>query len=603
MGFENSPYSPNVDTDIGDNGGSYYFRKDFSLKDVDNIEFGELYILSDNRAEIYVNGVLVDNDTINHNATYWNKPHTIFFDDFESYYDDGAHRIDGNDINRSPGFWYVDDSGQEVFMMCNINNYPAYSGTDVLVFRDMDAYGYAETTINLSERSDPILSYRWRMGPNDFESNEYGNVRVWDGSWHTVKTYHYGDIYHYAEINLSSYNLVQDFKVRFGSRSSWNNERFYVDDVTVKEKLIRINASYFVEGNNIIAVKLINNDSDSAKFDLKFDVKRKRYKSMLVMSDGKANVQCSQQGTGSATQDAIQAACDARDKGIVVYSVAFGGDADNVTLKKIACWNCSANDWLEGESEDNCHRYYQSNNADELKEIYRDIATEIANATYEAQIINVTGDIILNNTLYHDSYIEFNYTPIMPLGYGEVSLTFESMPFGGNITSPKNGTFYVFDENVIDAKVTSYSSQYWTDRLFVNTSRTGWNWQNVYNLSEYGDDYFKLGDPYIVQIPTNLISPGGNNSISIDTALDPQNTKGGSPNNRLIYSISTKGSVGYGDVFPNLQNATDDAIQRLKEMLEKFNITIIETEISSQDVGEIPSLWGPSKLEIRIWMQ
>jgi hypothetical protein len=604
LGFENTPYSPNVDTDIGDNGGDYYFRKHFDIHRKASVEYVDLYILSDDVLEVYLNGNLVYNDSSNDTAQYWNNVYDIFYDDFESYNDSVAWQVNGYDLNSSPGYWYIDDTGEEVFLMADQAGYPANSPTDVLVFRDMDSYGYAETVQNLSALSsfsNPVLSYWWRTGTNDFESGEYGDAWVWDGSLHEVGRHRYGSVYQNSEVDLSGYNFISNFTVRFGSRSGLDDERFYLDDVMIRENSTRINASYLFTGDNVIAVKLKNDDSDSAKFDLKLEVRLSRYESMLVMSDGDANRECSRQNTGSATQDAIEAACDARESGIEVYSVAFGEDADITTLERIACWDCDAGDWLPGEGAGSCSRYYQSNDADELKDIYKEIADKVANASFIGQTINVTGNIALDNILYTDSYVEFNYTPIEPLSYGEIVLTFESDPFGGNISSPKNFTFPVFNEKIIDARVTSYSSEYWTDRLFVNSPATGGVWQVVYNLSQYGNEYFDLGDPYIVQIPVDLISPGQNNLISMDTGMSPLVTMGASPDNRVIYSISTRADVGYGNVFQLLDDAKQDAIQRLQALLDKFNITLLESDVTLQNIEEVPSLWGPAILEIRVW--
>ncbi len=56
--------------------------------------------------------------------------------------------------------------------------------------------------------------------------------------------------------------------------------------------------------------------------ELVFDSSSEIFRSIIVMSDGQANIQCPQQGTGSASQDAIEAACDAyNDHGIFVYSI------------------------------------------------------------------------------------------------------------------------------------------------------------------------------------------------------------------------------------------------------------------------------------------
>ena len=312
-----------------------------------------------------------------------------------------------------------------------------------------------------------------------------------------------------------------------------------------------------------------------------------RRRTIVVMSDGEANVGCEQQGTGDAKQDTIQAACDAYNNyNITVYTVGYGPDADNETLNQTAL--CGGG------------QFYFSN-VTELAETFREIAENILNASYAAQTVEVQGNISMDTVLYPDSYIEFEYIPTQIIGYGEVSLTFETERFGGNVTSPKNGSFYIpAGVKVADAKVTSYSSQYWTDRLFFNSSLTN-GWNNVFDLSMYGSEYTNLGDPYIIYIPLNLVSVGGNNYISIDTAANPSNTTGGSPDNRVIYSLVIDGSVGYGDVFFSEQNATDDAIQRLENKLAQYNITLMEGRADTQSVSGVTSMWGPSRIEARCW--
>ena len=63
---------------------------------------------------------------------------------------------------------------------------------------------------------------------------------------------------------------------------------------------------------------------------------------MLVMSDGVANycipgVDCSD---NVAREEAVVEGWKARQQGIDVYTVGFGGGADETTLERIACWNC-----------------------------------------------------------------------------------------------------------------------------------------------------------------------------------------------------------------------------------------------------------------------
>ncbi len=335
-----------------------------------------------------------------------------------------------------------------------------------------------------------------------------------------------------------------------------------------------------------------------------------RYNAMLVMSDGEANRYCNdykdyngRSGTIQQAEDeAIGAACYARDLGIDVFSVAFGSDADEIVMQKIACWNCSANDWYPGEEEDNCTRFYQSNNADELEEMYRNIAQQMAQASFEAQTINISGLVSLENALYPESYLRYNYTPYTTLDYGEVAISLESGRFGGNVESPKLGSFYVpGGSRILDAHVTSYSSEYWTSLVALNTSATGGSWTNIYNISVYGDTYTEIGDPFTLNLPAGLLSVGENNSVSVDTAVSSEYSTGGSPYDKAIYHVAVEGIVGYGDVYPTLENATADAVQRLENRLSEFNIAMLEVVTPTNYVAELPSLWGPSVMEIRIW--
>ena len=85
-------------------------------------------------------------------------------------------------------------------------------------------------------------------------------------------------------------------------------------------------------------------------------------KAMVVMSDGDANRECAEQGTGNAKQDAIQAAADAyNNHEIKVYSVGFGSP-DETTLQSIAAAGDGA--------------YYFAD-VSELEDIYTQISEEI----------------------------------------------------------------------------------------------------------------------------------------------------------------------------------------------------------------------------------
>lgn len=326
------------------------------------------------------------------------------------------------------------------------------------------------------------------------------------------------------------------------------------------------------------AVKTIEQHSDPS-----------RVKSLVVMSDGDANIECSEQDTGDAKQDAIKAGQDACANNITVYTVGYGEGADENTLRQIAC----------DES-----KYYRSSNVSQLIEIYKEIAEEIAKASYRAQTINITGTISTENVLYPDSYIEFNYIPVLnPFEYGEIELTrqterLKNLPGFNSNESFVEADYYIPENvKVVDERVTSYSSQYWTDRVYVDDNMT-----RVYWLGDYGEDYSLLGDPYSVQIPANLIEEGQTNHIVVGTGLSPVNSTGGSGDDRIIYDIRVKGSVGYGDVFNSSSLAKDDAIQRLKDETGGYvSVDDEDIEVDSKNIKGIQWLWGPSLLKVIAW--
>lgn len=300
--------------------------------------------------------------------------------------------------------------------------------------------------------------------------------------------------------------------------------------------------------------------------------------------------ECDSSACDGASYDSSHLASRAfGDLNATVYSVGFGPVAScsigNTTLQNIA---------IEGNGS-----YYTSDNAYELESIYASIAGKILNASYFAQSISIFGDL-QESALYLGSYIGFNYTSnTAPLSYKDISVTVETQAFGGNVSSPKNMSFNISSGvEVLNAKVTSYSSQYWTDRLFVNN---GSSWQKVYWLGDYGSDYTQLGDPFIINVPQKDLKAGSTNTVSIDTATNETSTYGGSPDNRIIYIVKLNNSLGYGNVFETFDAARNDSLNRLKTYLLAYNITVNDADISTASVGDIPWMWGPAIITLKVW--
>ncbi|MEM2121401.1 MAG: vWA domain-containing protein [Candidatus Woesearchaeota archaeon] len=352
--------------------------------------------------------------------------------------------------------------------------------------------------------------------------------------------------------------------------------------------------------------------------------------------DGSAD-DCEGNDCDGPIQSSINAAARLHnDLNATVYSIAFGPMVNcsnaNYTLYQIA---------MVGNGS-----YYGSKNASELLEIYREIANQINNRsiTFEYQKVNAVG---VHSKLYPNSYIKMIYNPrVPPIIYGMIPLTIESNNFGNYISQ---GSFYVpLNTTVSEAKAISFSSYYWTDNLTINNEQT-------FKLSDFGNNYLLLGDPFLVYIPLLKIVEG-NNSVIVSTGINPTNNTGGSPDNKVIYTLLIRNFVSYSATEKNafgcnwivyfeddtnttlktpldyvgsdycIYNATisgtnclynssyqtDDAIKKafceLLSLLDpdkngKLNIKISQTGFNFEIIiiSKVPSLWGPAILRFAVW--
>lgn len=291
--------------------------------------------------------------------------------------------------------------------------------------------------------------------------------------------------------------------------------------------------TWSASGNTPICAGIIN-----ATKRLERDSSQNRLKAMVVMSDGEANVLCSEIGTGNAKNDAINAACLAKNSSnITVYAVGFGSDTDTATLQAIA--NCGGG------------KYYYSNITDIIN-IYNQIAQDVIEASYNEQTISVTGNI--STILYPDSYILFDSSG-QETNYGLIT-TYEQ-PF----TDSSSGNFSIpSDSKVIKTNVISYSGPRWTSTVSANN-------QYAYKLSDYGSNFVRLGDPYSINIPNNLIITGANN-INLTTGLSPTNLSSGSSYNKIIYTLIKNISA-----YSPISDSADGCIWNI-EFEDSSNITI-----------------------------
>lgn len=68
----------------------------------------------------------------------------------------------------------------------------------------------------------------------------------------------------------------------------------------------------------------------------------------------------------------------------------------------------------------------------------------------------------------------------------------------------------------------------------------------------------------------------------------------------LVYPFAVSSVVGYGDVFATQEEAEADALQRLRNKLGIY-VNAVDITLSSDSLTNVPSLWGPAIIEVRVW--
>lgn len=349
---------------------------------------------------------------------------------------------------------------------------------------------------------------------------------------------------------------------------------------------------------------------------------------MILMSDGDANYACTGPGdyvgssasTSVASQSAIDAGNYACSHNVSVYTVALGQNisANGIdTLRSIAC---------------NDSMFYDASNLSNLTNIYTHISEEIlSKTTYTSQIV-IPGRGMASNL--SDSWISYTYNPVAaPPKVNEVPITVQTPTFSNCNSTFKFGT----NMRVLDAETTSYSGKHWTSLVGINN-------KTVFNISRYGSDYRYLGDPFIVNIPSNDFL-AGSNQIALLTGDRPGNQTGCSPNNSIVInaavsvepavSIVTPKAVGchwnvlqedgntYSINIPTGYNGTrvctyqnasydhndayDVAAYNLFRQLDVDKNGKIDIYLKEQDLSvevavttDVPSLWGPSQFRVEV---
>lgn len=555
--------------------------------------------------------------------------------------------------------------------------------TSLVISRKATGWKYNEMDLSSPPSGWNQLGFddsSWSAGTAVFRNNYW-----WLGSPSTTLTLYEGDYYFRKNFTISDSSAISDAKVyilsdngadvylngnlvdgNYGEHAEMEGNAEYWD-----RDSIDVSNAFFQDGENVVAARMYNREacewrwvwvgprwwnwewqyvcwSTDAAFDLELligwedDVSGAKQRSMIVMSDGEANEHCSMDpvpdhdgdsDTSNDPQDhAIEAACRAYDDyGIKVYSVGFGESFDEETMRGIA--ECGSG------------RYYNSSSVDELDEVYEQIGDEVISYSI-SQLANTSG--VERSRLFTDSYIEFNFTPIIsPPQYGKIPLTIEGSEFGNNQSS----TILSLPSSVSlsELKASSYSADKWSAYMSIaNPSQS-----EVFSLGSYGQNFQILGDPFILDLPVNLFAYDTDNNITVTTGFAPQNLTGGSEKNRLLYSVRVDRFISPGGVFKEVEgcnwsfeledgtsreilipgdynssgmcyynsssheyNASvaslDDGLQygafKVFELFDfdddgRVSIDLVESNLNISSITQsgVPSMWGPAITEVRIW--
>ncbi|MBI4021540.1 MAG: hypothetical protein HY369_04820 [Candidatus Aenigmarchaeota archaeon] len=130
------------------------------------------------------------------------------------------------------------------------------------------------------------------------------------------------------------------------------------------------------------------------------------------------------------------------------------------------------------------------------------------------------------------------------------------------------------------------------ENVTVNTSYPGFL-QQVFRTPR------QFATPTTVFVDPQYLSATQKNTIRIgDDCTDLCNITNESSYEYFLWIPSF---VGYNDTFPNSSAATEDAQKRLEIVLGPY-LEAVEVVNSTVFIPDIPSLWGPAKMEVRIWL-
>jgi len=190
------------------------------------------------------------------------------------------------------------------------------------------------------------------------------------------------------------------------------------------------------------------------------------------------------------------------------------------------------------------------------------------------------------------SFVEVNYTLPPVSHYGQIEIT-QSKEFGGidEVQKKVNFSFPSQAESIGDVFV-NIAQQYSNNIRVRSEADTDPPTDTIFNSVAARD------------VPTKVFIPNSTLAISYlsNNFIDARDNGGNFilRESSVDYTFYVKSFVGYGNVFSTSEEAGTDALLRLNNTLGPF-ISLQSAEIGSNNVTDVPSMWGPAIIEVRAW--
>ena len=259
------------------------------------------------------------------------------------------------------------------------------------------------------------------------------------------------------------------------------------------------------------------------------------------------------------------------------------------------------------EDDDLDYRYSPSRNAIYTYD-HQDLEDNLVEGTNVLSVyLNNMGDSVWGSssyspTIYSDpesnptqsSYIEINYTLQRDNMMGVIEInTVETI--GGEYENPKLAIFN-FPNNVRGiGEVRFHIVQLFSYLVNINAGTTNPPTNEVFV------------SPGSRAVPTTVFIPKENFDLShyvnnYIRARDATSSNDFGPDSSVEYNFYINSYVGYGDLFETIEEAEEDAKERLIDLFGE-HMTFEESDLifDGANITEIPSLWGPSVIGVVLW--